>query len=432
MEKSVSARLIAVGDELLAGAHPDLNSPELARRLGALGIVVIGVDVVSDDEASIERVVRSALERAEVVIVTGGLGPTLDDVTRFGIARALGVTLEENQDAALGLARWFERRGAPMPETNLRQALLPRGAMLVPNRVGTAPGFRVELEGGRGGISGRWGIGARVVISLPGPPREMRVVMEEEVEPWLVEAGFGTEPLAESRFHLFGLGESVFAERAGDWMDRDAALPMGCSVKRGVLSVVIRDPARQRAALIARTEEFRERFAEHIFSEDEARVEFVLGNELIRTETSVSLAESCTGGLASALLTEVPGISAVLSQGYVTYSNEAKHALLGVDRALLERHGAVSSEVAGAMAAGVARVSGARLGLSITGIAGPGGGTDEKPVGTVWFGSSLDGDTRTIERRLPPGERAWIRRLAARHALFVGLKRVRESDAAVR
>ncbi len=414
----VHARLIAIGDELLAGLHPDLNSPEIASRFGEAGIKVLGAEVVSDDEPRIERAVRTALEDADLVVVTGGLGPTLDDVTRFGIARAFDVGVVESAEAVSGLKAWFDERAVPMSPMNLRQALLPEGATLVHNRVGTAPGFRVERVRGER---------RQVVISLPGPPREMRVVLNEEVLPWLATAGLATEPLVAQRFHLFGLGESVFAERAGDWMDRAAELPMGCSVKGGVLSVVIRDPARRTVEFEARVLEFRQRFAEHIFSEDDGRVEHVLGRELLRTGTTVALAESCTGGLATALLTEVPGISAVFAQAKVTYSDAAKHTELGVPTGLLDAHGAVSSEVAAAMAEGIARTTGARLGISITGVAGPDGGTDEKPVGLVWFGTTLDGETLAQERRFPPGERTWIRRLAARHALFLGLQRLRQT-----
>ena len=410
------ARLVAVGDELLAGAHPDLNSPELAARLAELGIAVDGVEVVSDDEEAIAEAVRAARAKAPLVIVTGGLGPTLDDVTRHGIARALGRELERSEEAVRGVRAWFARRGQDeMPEANLRQALLPRGAALVPNRVGTAPGFRVEDDAG-------------AVFSLPGPPPEMRVVFSEEVVPWLLERGLAERPIAERRFHLFGLSESVFAERAGAWMERDAVPRMGCSVKKGVLSVVLRAGGHDAGAerlLFERARAFHERFRAHVFSEDEPRVEEVLARELLETGTTITLAESCTGGLASGLLTRTSGISAVFARGFVTYSNEAKVSELGVPEDVLARCGAVSPEVARAMAEGAARAAGARLALSITGIAGPGGGTEAKPVGLVWFGTAWDGASEAVERRFPPGDRNWIRALAARHALFLGLRRLR-------
>ena len=410
------ASLVAVGDELLAGLHPDLNSPELARRLAWHGLEVVSVRVVPDREAAVAEAVRAARDEAALVVVTGGLGPTLDDVTRHGVARALSRGLVQDEAALLGLEQWFALRGVPMPEPNLRQALLPAGSELVVNRVGTAPGFRHVDERG-------------VVVVLPGPPAEMRVVFGEEVEPWLVASGRAAAPLEERRFHLCGLSESVFAQSAGAWMDRDAAPRMGCSVKKGVLSVVIRDLAGDPAALERRAQEVRGRFGEWIFSERDARLEHVLGELCLSTGTSIALAESCTGGMVGALLTRVPGISAVFGRGFVTYADEAKVEELGVPAELLARHGAVSREVAEAMALGAAAAAGADLALSVTGVAGPGGGTEEKPVGEVWIATAFRSSARARRRRLPPGEREWIRTLAARHALFDALRRVEEETA---
>jgi len=411
----VRAALLAVGDELLSGTTLDTNSAELARELARLGIPVTSIEVVSDDEPEVEAAVRRALERAELVLVSGGLGPTLDDVTRHGIARAFERELVESSAALDDVRAWFDRRGIAMSATNRRQALFPQGAEIVKNRAGTAPGFRLE----RGG---------RVVVALPGPPRELRVVWSEEVLPWLVASGRTLGPLAERHFHLFGLSESVFAERAGDWMERGADPRLGCTVKDGVLSATLRavEPsARSRAALEARAAEFRRRFGEHVYSEDEARLEHVLGRLLIERELAVTTAESCTGGLVAALLTAVPGISAVFREGFVTYADQAKAQSLDVPRELLEAHGAVSREVAEAMARGALQRAGAELALAVTGIAGPAGGSAEKPVGLVWFATSLRGVLESSERRFPPVDREAIRLLAARTALFLGWKRLR-------
>ncbi len=414
------ASIVAVGDELLAGAHPDLDSPEVARALAELGLTVEGVRVVPDDEETIAAAVSAVIAPGTLVVVSGGLGPTGDDVTRHGIARALGVELELSEEALAEIERWFRHRGIAMSDTNRRQALFPRGSVRIQNRAGTAPGFRVE-------------VGGAIVVSLPGPPRELRQVLEEEVVPWLVEARLVPEPPAEHRLHLFGLSESVFEERCGAWMERGADPRMGCSAKRGVLTVSLR--ARERgpeagARLRERVAAFRERFADHVFSETTPRPEQVLGEALIDRGISITTAESCTGGLVASRLTDVPGISAVFREGFVTYANEAKARALGVDEALLAEHGAVSPAVAEAMAGGAARAAGARLALSITGIAGPGGGTEEKPVGLVWFGTSLDGEVRTTSRRFPPRERRWIRALAATTALHLGWRRLREAGLA--
>ena len=409
------AALVVVGDELLAGSHPDLNSPVLARMLSEVGIVVEGIEVVPDDEEAIAAAVERALARTSLVVCTGGLGPTLDDVTRHGVARAFGLEVELDPRALAEIKTWFERRGTPMPKINERQALFPRGAVRIPNRVGTAPGFRLQRPDDR------------TIVSLPGPPAELQVVAREELVPWLQATGRARAALAERRFYVFGISESVFAEEVGDWMARDAEPRIGCSAKKGRLEVVLRatsDDAATLARLEARAAEFRERFVAAIYSESEARVELVLGRALIDAGIETTLAESCTGGLAAALLTRIAGISAVLREAFVTYADAVKTETLGVPAELIAAHGAVSAPVAEAMARGAARRTGARLALSVTGVAGPGGGSPEKPVGLVWFGTCLDGEVRSSERRFPPGERNWIRTLAAHHALFLGWRRL--------
>ena len=407
------ASLVAVGDELLSGATTDLNSPACARRLGELGFEVVRTTVVGDDEDALARALGAALDEADVVLVSGGLGPTLDDLTRHAAARAVGRDLESSEEAWRGIVAWYARRGGDIPASNRRQALLPSGAEILPNAVGTAPGFTLEHRGAR-------------LFSLPGPPFEMRTMLEEAVVPRLTHAGGAA--LALHRFYLFGLSESVFADQVGDWMARGANPLLGCSVKGGVLTATLRsmgaDPAAAGELLADRAQAFRERFGEHVFSETEPRLEAVLGRRLIQDGVSVSAAESCTAGLALALLGRVPGVSAVLERGFVTYSNRAKVEVLGVPPDLLDTHGAVSEPVAGAMAAGAAQRAGARAAVGISGIAGPDGGSDDKPVGTVCFGTVLDGEVRTETRRFPPTSRDFVRNLAARAALFLLLRRL--------
>lgn len=410
----IRAALVAVGDELLSGAQGDTNSAWLARELARLGIAVESVELVGDDEELIAAAVGRALAHAELVCVGGGLGPTLDDVTRHGVARHFGRELAEDAEALAELARWFERRGVVMSDTNRRQALFPAGARIVKNRAGTAPAFLLE-EGGR------------ALFALPGPPRELQVVWQEQVVPWLAARGWAGPAIAERRFYLFGLPESQFAERSGDWMARDADPRMGCTVRDGTLTATLRarsDSPGSLAALERRAQDFRTRFAAECYSESEWDLERVLGQELLARGATITLAESCTGGLAQGLLTRVAGISRVFAQGFVTYSDEAKALLLGVPRELLRVHGAVSREVAEAMAAGAARASGAELALAVTGIAGPEGGSEAKPVGLVWFATVWKGHVLATERRLPPVDRDSIRRVAARTALFLGWKRL--------
>jgi len=273
----------------------------------------------------------------------------------------------------------------------------------------------------------------RLVIALPGPPAELRVVLEEEVVPFLVESGRGRSPLGEHGFQLFGISESEFARDVGEWMDRDAEPKMGCSAKQGRLLVRLRSSEEGESGmrkLAERREAFRARFSEHIYAERDERLETVLARALLASDLEITFAESCTGGLAAAYLTREAGISAVFRRSFVTYADEVKRDVLGVPQELLDVHGAVSGPVASAMATGAAGVSGARLAVAITGVAGPEGGSDAKPVGQVWFATSLDGEVEVFERRFPPGERNWIRVLAAHQALFLAWRRLRRAGLA--
>jgi len=407
-------RVLAVGDELLSGVQLDTNSSWLAGELARHGLVTLGAEVVRDDESAIAAAVRRALGEAELLVVTGGLGPTLDDVTRHGVAAAFGRELDLDESALADVRAWFARRKVAMSDTNQRQALFPRGATVIPNRHGTAPGFRLEA-------------GGRAVVVLPGPPRELQGMWKDEVLPWLAASGRARPPLPVRSFYLFGLSESLFAERAGAWMEREAEPLIGVTAREGVLSVTLRavsaEPARL-AALEARAAEVRARFSDELYSESDWELERVLVEALRARGARVALAESCTGGLVQALLTSVPGASAVFRQGWVTYSDEAKQASLGVARATLATHGAVSRAVAEEMALGAARLSGAELTLAVTGIAGPDGGTPEKPVGLVWLASSWQGEVRSVERIFPAFGRDSIRRWAARTALWLGWRRL--------
>lgn len=416
------AACVAVGDELVAGDYPDTNSGMVAARLAELGIVVERFVVVGDDRAALERLFYELASEFQIVVASGGIGPTLDDVTREAAAAAAGVPLERDEATLEWLRGWFAARKRAMAESNERQAWFPRGAQIMPNAVGTARGFRVWIEGG-------------MVAVLPGPPHEARDMLERELLPWIrATCGVG-QGLAQHRFYLLGVPESVFADRAGDWMSRGANPLMGVTAHQGVLHVTLRARAASaegaKRRIDARAAEFRERFAADIFSEDDPRPAFAIGRALIERRRTLAVAESCTGGLVSELLTDVPGISEVFQAGWITYSNESKVRDLGVDPEILAREGAVSAAVAEQMALGAARRAGADLGLAITGIAGPGGGTLEKPVGLVWFGLSDAGRVTSCEQRIPPVDRASIRRYAAATALDL-LRRALPGGAAER
>ena len=398
------AAVVATGDELVTGTAVDTNSAAIAQRLLELGLRVERFVVLGDDEEALAATLVDLGARCAVIVVTGGLGPTLDDVTRSAAARAMGVDLERSEASLAAIRGWFASHGRPFPVSNERQAWFPRGAEVLPNPKGTAPGFACRVGGAR-------------VFALPGPPGEMIAMLEDEVVPRLERR----KGLAIARFHLFGLSEGVFADRSGAWMDRAANPVLGVTAKLGVLSATLvasgADDRESASRLAARVREFRERFAEWIFSEDEPDLAFVVGRALLARGIPVATAESCTGGLVAARLTRVPGISAVFERGYVTYSDRSKTELLGVDPALLARHGAVSGEVAAAMARGAAERSLARVAVSLTGIAGPDGGTPEKPVGLVWFGVHASGATRVEERRFAVRGRDPIREFAANTAL---------------
>ncbi|MCY2961651.1 MAG: CinA family nicotinamide mononucleotide deamidase-related protein [Planctomycetota bacterium] len=422
--RDLCVALVGTGDELVEGRHVDTNSSEIARALIDAGFEPRRFTVLGDDEDALVHTLLELAASHGAIIVTGGLGPTLDDVTRHAAARAAGAELVRDEAVLQGLRELFARRGRPFAEANVRQALFPRGADVLPNPNGTAAGFALEIAGAR-------------VFALPGPPREMRPMLAEHVLPRL-RARVPDLPCIERRaFHLYGIPESALADAAGAWMARDANPLVGVTASGGRLSVSLRAEAPTRAAAIAlaeaRAAEIRERFGAWLFSEDEPDLARVLGRTLLARGVTVALAESCTGGLAAERLTRVPGISAVLEYGFVTYANRAKTDLLGVDPALFAAHGAVSAPVAAAMARGAAARSGARLAVSITGVAGPGGGTAEKPVGLVWFGISADGVVTTEERRFLDLGRDLVREFAANTAYDLLLRALRGlSEAAPR
>jgi nicotinamide-nucleotide amidase len=410
-----AAAIVATGDELVRGDTLDTNSSFLARRLLDLGWTTERCVLVGDDEDALCELVEDLVGDHALVIVTGGLGPTLDDVTRHAIARAAGERLVSSARVIAEMRALFESRGRPFAQANERQALFPERADILPNPVGTAPGFCSLVRGA-------------LVFALPGPPRELEIMLENEVVPRLRSRAPAATAIANASFYLFGLSESVFADQCGAWMARDANPLIGVTASGGVLSARLRAAGSDaRAAgelLAARAAEFQSRFERWIYSDREPEIAFVLARELIAKKISVSTAESCTGGLVAEKLTRVPGISAVFSAGFVTYANDAKSDVLGVDPGLIRAHGAVSSEVAEAMARAAAERSGARLAVSVTGIAGPDGGTPEKPVGLVWFGVSRDGSVESEERRFAVRGRDLIREFAANTALDLLRRRV--------
>ncbi len=407
--------IVATGDELVTGALVDTNSARIARTLLGHGFEAERVVVLGDDEHALAALLAELSCRYSAVVITGGLGPTLDDITRHAVARAASVELVLAEHVVLELRRQFVTRQQPFSDANARQALFPAGSEILPNPFGTAPGFMCPLNGA-------------LVFALPGPPREMLPMLERELVPRLVAAAPSPVAIELQRFYLFGISESRLGEMCGDWMKRQSTPVMGITSGSGVLTVSLRaahaDRGAARSQIDRRASEFRDRLRAYIYSEDEPTLEKVLGRQLIARGIRVTTAESCTGGLLAERLTRVPGISAVFESGFVCYSNRAKSELCGVDAALIERHGAVSREVAAALASGAAARANARLALSITGIAGPDGGSAEKPVGLVWLGVSFDGEVTTEERRFPAYGRDLVREFAASTALDLAQRRI--------
>jgi len=371
----VKASLISVGDELLDGSTVDTNAAFLSRQLVELGIEVVSAYTVADDVDRIVRVLDLARQDAEVVLVTGGLGPTDDDLTRQALARWLRVELELRQELVCALEEFFARRGVVMPEKNRVQAYVPQGCEVLPNPVGTAAG--IVADWGQGGL----------VAAMPGVPSEMQQ-MFQRLRGRLERLG-GRGAIAIRRLRCFGTGESNIAERLGSLMHRGRNPRINTTASAGVITVhiVARAESQQDAERMAQADEqwIRQQLGEVVFGTDEQSLPEVVGRYLAEQGKSLAVAESCTGGMVTKLLTDIPGASRYLTYGWVTYSNQAKITELGVPAELIEQHGAVSEPVCRAMAEGARKKANADYAIGITGIAGPGGGSEQKPEGLVYI-----------------------------------------------
>jgi len=396
--------ILSTGDELTTGRIVDTNASWLADQLFALGLDVVAVLTVGDYADRLAWAWRHALDVADVVISTGGIGPTADDLTNEVVAQVLGVPLVEDAASAERVRQLFKAFNREMPENNLKQALLPAGAVVVPNPLGTAPGYRVAH-------------GAKHLVVLPGVPREMKPMITDTVLPWLRELRGGDVYLAHV-FQTFGITESGLDEQVTGLLDpSEARVSFRASFPEISLRVVVHGPPDEAAARLARVAaRIRERIGGWVYGEGATSLEEVVGKLLRERGLTVALAESCTGGLVAHRLTNVPGSSAYVVGGAVTYANSAKERVLGVRAGTLAAHGAVSEETAAEMAAGARHTFGTSLGLATTGVAGPDGGTAEKPVGTVCFGLASDAGVVTRRYQLW-GTRDWVKLLASQVGL---------------
>jgi len=369
-----TAAILSTGDELTTGKVVDTNSVFIADRLFSIGIKVAAVLKVGDDREKLLWAMRQAAGLGEVVIGTGGLGPTADDLTSEVVAELLGCPLVQNEEIAAALRKRFEVRGIPWTANNLKQALFPQGAEILPNPVGTAPGFRVSF-------------GENKTLSwLSGVPQEMTAMFDQTVMPWIVAMRGGQDQIFSQAFKVYGLTESKLDDLVKPIeLEPGIKLSFRAHYPDLTLRVTVAGASEEQRRFIETCKRIRLILGSHIYAEGDTTLEQRVGQLLSERHRTLALAESCTGGLISHRITGIAGSSAYYLGGVTSYANDVKVKLLGVTPATLEKYGAVSQETALEMSHGIRERIGADFGLSVTGIAGPSGGTPEKPVGTVWI-----------------------------------------------
>ena len=413
------AEIVAVGTELLMGQVLNTDAQYIARRLSELGVTLHRQVVVGDNPARIREAIHTAIGRADVVITTGGLGPTADDITKETCAEALGLPMERSPEAEKQVRGWFERNNYPMTENNLRQADFAKGAIILENHNGTAPACIVEKDG-------------KAVINLPGPPRELMPLFAESVAPYLARRSGAV--IVSRYMRVFGMGESAVESRLHDLRENgmNPTVAPYCSTGEVQLRLTVRVAHESEAAALLdpAEREIRARLGNVVYAvtdDPEYTMEQALVKALCAAKKTMVTAESCTGGMIASKIVNVSGASDVFLEGCVTYSNAAKMRTLGVKAETLERFDAVSRETALEMAEGARRRADADYAVSVTGLAGPSGGTPEKPVGTVWLGLAT---REGVQARLLQlhGNRERIRTLAALNAMHWVLETVEKEE----
>jgi nicotinamide-nucleotide amidase len=404
----MDAIILSVGDELVLGQTVDTNSAWLSAELAGVGCGVKAHLTVPDDQIAIERAIRESACACDVLLISGGVGPTEDDLTRQALAAVMGQPLELNEQWLAKLEKFFAQRTRKMPPANRIQAMIPRGAKMIFNTAGTAAGIHAVSSSCH-------------IYVMPGVPKEMKIMFQRDVLPYLKQQSGGAVILSRT-LHTFGLGESAIAEMLGDLMRRGRNPSVGTTVANGIVSLRVNsrfssasEASEQLEATVAAC---RSALGSLVYGQDEQTLAQVVAGVLrsMSDSPTVSTAESCTGGLLGKMLTDIAGSSAYYAFGWITYANQAKEQLLGVSADVLKEHGAVSEPVVLAMAQGARSRSGSTYALSISGIAGPDGGTPHKPVGTVWIG--LAHPAGAVARKfLFPGDREFIRDRSAKMAL---------------
>lgn len=403
--------LISVGTEILLGNIVNTNSAYLSEKCALLGLSVYYQDVVGDNEGRMRDVIRTALDRSDVVILTGGLGPTEDDITKEVTADLMGMSLKEDSHSRKLIDKYLKEYEKNNPQrritkNNYKQAMVPEGAIVLDNHNGTAPGLILEKKG-------------KTAILLPGPPNELKPMFEEYVVPYLQKNQ--PEIIVSQMVKISGIGESQVAEEIQDLIESQTNPTIAPYAKTGEVHLRVTASAENEKAcrklIKPVVKELKKRFGENVFATDESKtLEEAVIDLLKEKDLKLSLAESLTGGMIAQRIVNVSGASEVFGYGFVTYSNKAKHKCLGVKKRTLKEQGAVSAKCAREMAKGACKASGADISISVTGLAGPGGGTKETPVGTVFMGCCYKGKAIAKESHFT-GNRMRIREQTTAHAL---------------
>lgn len=401
------AYIISTGTELMLGSTVDSNSVFLSEKLSAAGIKVIGKSTVGDSEEYIRTAFENGVKMADIIISSGGMGPTSDDLTKEVACAVMGSEMVVFDAEVQRLQDFFKKRNRSMPECNLKQAMFPRDAQILKNTRGTAPGMYLKKDG-------------KAVILLPGPPREMRNMFINEVEPLLKQDFPAVNLVARQTIKVLGPGESQVEELLGELMHNTEGYSLALLAQEGEVHIKItaegKDLTDSQDTLAGISSQVTERMGKNIFGYEEDKLEAVIGDLISQSGKKLALAESCTGGLLGKMITDIPGSSNYFWGSATSYSNDAKIKLLGVNPDTLDKFGAVSSETATGMARGIIEKSGADLSLAITGIAGPDGGSEEKPAGLVYIALADAASCRVKEMRFV-GSRDAVRVLAAKTAL---------------
>lgn len=399
----MKAEILAVGTELLMGQIANTNAQYISAKLPDVGIGVYYHDVVGDNPERLKQCLNLALSRSDVIIMTGGLGPTQDDLTKETVAATVNRKLMLDQESLDKMTTFFNRLNRTMTQNNIKQAYLPEGSIIIRNRNGTAPGCIIE-EGGK------------IIVMLPGPPSEMKPMFDETVLPYFASK---SEYRMESRFlRIFGIGESAMEDKLIDMIDAQTNPTIAPYAKDGevTLRITARYPKDSTGEdIITPVEnEIRKRLGDAVYSNENKNLEEVAAQLLLKSKMTISFAESCTGGLLAEKLTEIPGISSVFDRAIVTYSNRSKVEELGVNQETIDKYGAVSAQTAREMSEGIRKKASTDIGISVTGIAGPDGGTPGKPVGLVFISLACE-DGVEVKKLELWGSRNRIRNVAALH-----------------